>query len=124
MGSSMRFGRRLGGHLPISYYAVAAFSAGFALFFRAAAVMPPLAFLGRSLFRGYLGWFDCRRSHSRAFFAAAFTALFFFAQRFCWASAMRWRASALTTRLVQRQKLPGQSSRFSPQEVWRRSSLG
>jgi hypothetical protein len=36
-----------------------------------------------------------------AFFAAYFAALFFFAQRFCWASAIRWRASGLIIRLVE-----------------------
>ena len=79
MGSSMRFGRRLGGHLPISYYAVAAFSAGFALFFRPAAVMPPLALFEAAFFVPTLAGFLAAGATAAAFFAAAFTALFAFA---------------------------------------------
>jgi len=68
--------------------------------FRPAAVRPPLDLFaaGFAVVLVDVVAAEAGAAGGAAFFAAALTARFFFAQRFCCANAMRWRAWALMTR--------------------------
>jgi hypothetical protein len=68
--------------------------------FRPAAVRPPLELFAAGFAEVLVDVVATEASAAgrAAFFAAALTARFFFAQRFCCANAIRWRASALITR--------------------------
>lgn len=70
---------------------------------RPAAVSPPLGLFAAAGFAAVLADAVATggiAAEVAAFFAAALTARFFFAQRFCCAAAMRWRASTLMTRFL------------------------